>query len=246
MLLFIFLMVQLYQKRMIEHQAEMADKERELREKVLEATLEVSEAERKKIASNLHDDLGMIINVVKINFSRVLKEKKREEAELIQVKSSLLLDECIQMIRNLTADLSPKVLIEQGVGAALCSLCNAIRLTGKVKIRFEDGVGNARFQPDIEVNLFRLIKELLNNTIKHAAPSRIEISLKRSQEFLNVTILHNGMGITTEQIKALAEKSEGLGLKSIFTRADLLRATLSFEVIRPEQAMVTLRLKVQA
>src|SRR4051812_42660225 len=91
---FVILFVVFYQKRMLQHVNQLNENEARYQKKLLEAAMEVAEQERKKIASNIHDDVGIILNVVKLNLSKI-KRNKSDEAlmdELLQTNASLLED----------------------------------------------------------------------------------------------------------------------------------------------------------
>jgi signal transduction histidine kinase len=238
LIFFIIFIVLLYQKRMQANKIERSNSEKEHQKKLLDASLEVAEQERQKIAVNIHDEVGLNLSILKINLNKLVNSKEKESLEGILATSYALIDGSIEIVRGIYNDIRPKTLITMGLVAAIRELGREINLSGaaEVIIICPDEI-NVR-DKNRELQLHRLIKEVLNNTLRHAKPTFIEINIENIENKLGVSILHNGVGITTEKIKELAEKSKGLGLKSIFTRTGLLEADIDFTIEDKEKAKV--------
>jgi two-component system, NarL family, sensor kinase len=240
LVLFIIFIVLLYQKRMLANKDQIRENENKHQKALLQAALEIAERERQQIAKDIHDDIGLNLANLKINISMIGRQKTPgEEADLTKASFSLI-DGIIGSVRHIYANIFPPTLMRSGFVAGIAELCRQIGRSGAIQIDFSSEQSKIEFEVRQQLELYRLLKEVLNNTLKHARPSHIEISIKKSENNLIVIILHNGLGITTEQIRSFSQSSGGLGLKSILTRAALLPAEIDYRIIDPEKAQVTI------
>lgn len=240
LVLFIIFIIVLYQKRMQASKIELANFEKDHQKKLLDASPEIAEQERQNIAVNLHDEVGLNLSILKINFSKLETPHEQEVTESILATSYALIENSMDIIRTIHKDIRPRTLMTLGLIAAIRELAREINISKAAEVIVSSRHEAVISDKNIEMQLYRLIKEVLNNTLKHAKPAFIEINIEFNENNLIVTILHNGMGITTQRIEELAKNSKGLGLKSIFTRTELLKASLVFTVDNAERARVVL------
>lgn len=242
---FIIFIVLLYQKRMLASKTQLINNEKDHQQKLLSASLEIAEKERQKIATNVHDEVGLALNVLKLNFNQIQKNAGKTEMVTSLVESSYgLIDSSMEIVRSIYNDIMPRTLMSLGLARAIKDLCRQIKLSGGAEVDFfcVDDLGIS--DKNTELQLYRLIKEVLNNTIRHAKPAFIEINMENTENRLNVIILHNGLGITTQEIIRLSENSKGLGLKSILTRIGLLNGTIEFSESEDGRAQVEINCNV--
>jgi two-component system NarL family sensor kinase len=245
LLFFIIFIVLLYQKRMLASKTELINSEKDHQKKLLDASLEIAERERQKIAVNIHDEVGLNLSILKINFSRIQGSMPKEEAvENLVATSFALIENSMEIIRGIYNDIIPRTLMSLGLGKAIKDLCRQINASEAAEVIFSDEDVIVE-DKNRELQLYRLIKEVINNTLRHAKPTFIEIYIKNKENTLIVIILHNGMGVTTKQINQLAENSKGLGLKSIFTRLGLLKASIDFSIVSEEKAQVIIKCSLE-
>jgi two-component system NarL family sensor kinase len=244
LIFFIIFIVLLYQKRMLATKSTLIHNEKKHQKQLLDASLEIAENERRKIAANLHDDIGITLNVVKINLGRLKKNSDNKAViDEIVTESNKMIDGSIDTVRTIYNDIIPPTLIKLGLIKGIREICRQLNSSGVVEIAFNSTLDDLVLHKNTELQLYRLTKEVLNNTIRHAKPQFIEINIELIKNNLIVIILHNGMGITTEKIKEMAEKSTGIGLKSILTRTGLLNANIEFSV-SGERSQVSIECKV--
>lgn len=226
---FIVLFVLQYQKKMLANKALIKENENTHQRKLLDASIEVAEEERKKIAANIHDDLGMMLNVLKLNLTKIQRNRNDEKlTETLLTNSNLLIGDAIATIRIISNDLMPPTLVKLGFIKGITELCRQIRSSGVIDINLTLNVNNIELEKKNEIQLYRLIKEVITNIIKHATASTIEITLNATAERMTITISHNGKGITTEMVQQLAESTEGIGLKSVLSRAQLTNSVIQY------------------
>ncbi len=229
---FIVLFVLLYQKRMLANKATIKENDNIHQRKLLDASIEVAEQERKRIAANIHDDIGMMLNVLKLNLTKIKRNRSDEKlVETLLTDSNLLIEDTVAAIRVISNDLMPPTLVKFGFTKGITELCKQVNGSGLININLLLHVESIPLGKKNELQLYRLIKELINNIIKHAEASIIELSINATSELLTITLSHNGKGITTETMLILAESSDGLGLKSILSRAQLTNSVIQYIVL---------------
>ncbi len=188
----------------------LAEKERALRTASL---LEGEESERNRISRELHDGLGQILTAIKFQAQSLPPSEKR--AELLD-----LLDDAIDEVRLLSYNLMPRVLMDFGLNAALQKLVWQTAKRTDAMIRFESTLHNeTRFDERLEIGIFRIAQEAMNNALKHADASEIHLSLAERDHQLCLTVCDNGKGFN---LNALAHQN---GLRNMQERAKLLGGT---------------------
>jgi len=211
-------------KQLIEKDAELKSQRiSELeKEKILTATQAIlvgEENERKRLARDLHDGLGGMLSVVKFNFLNIKGNLVLQEKD-VQVFSNAIemLDDSIRELRQVAHNLMPESLIRYGLKAALTDFCGCIDI---VKLHFfgEEKLLIEQFK----VASFRIIQELVNNAIKHAAATEINVQVIIEPDRMNIVVHDNGKGFDPSSI----DYSQTNGLNSIQMRIESLNGTMS-------------------
>ena len=195
---------------------------------LLKRVLEVQEEERKRIAQDLHDDMGQYLNAVKVQATSMLFEKYGTESHASIVQRIVETTEhAYQSARNLMYALRPVALDELGLAAALEHLVQSWQTTSnatpiseqkifKIEILGEiDHLGEA-----VNISIFRIVQEALTNIAKHANAKKIHIQVQAQADKLLLRIVDDGVGFNTKQ------KSAGYGLLGMVERAEALNGTL--------------------
>jgi signal transduction histidine kinase len=227
---FIVLFVLYYQKRVLTQQHQLQLAENLHQKELLSAIIRVEEKERERIAKNIHDDVGTLLNVLKMNLEKRLRNSHNEELVASLDKRNLqLLEESIQSIRGIAKDLLPPTLVKLGLVKALNELCSHINSSGKVTIRFMPGNLEIRLKEQTELQLYRMSSELMNNIIKHSGADKIELTIEDLTDCYRLVLTHNGKGINALEAAELVKEQKGLGLKSIVSRAQLIHAQVIYK-----------------
>ena len=192
--------------------------QRELRSAALEmSSMEsrIEERERHLIAADLHDFVGQ--NLVVTQFKLAALQKTLSSPGLIRHVEEIreLTRQTIQYTRSLTVELSPPVLLEIGFKAALESLAEGFQKTHKIPITVEDDGRTGQPDDDTRYLLFRSVRELLMNIVKHSQASSVKISISRNNGVMKVSVEDNGIGFDPA---AVAGKDGGFGLFTIRRR----------------------------
>jgi signal transduction histidine kinase len=187
------------------------------------AEITIRENERKRIAADLHDSLGPLLSAVKLNISSV--EIPHPEDQVVLEKTGKYLDEIIGSMRRISYDLLPATLERQGLVEAIREFVGQVNLKQTINIQLYV-VKDIRVPKEKEIHIFRMIQEIVHNTIKHARARNLQIGLSEEAGHLLFLTKDDGRGFDTE--KELS-RSNGLGLKSLQSRCEILNGILSLE-----------------
>lgn len=208
----IAIFIYLYQKKLIKKKVEMQIIEDELKEKELNSAYEVMQAqdeERKRIAADIHDNLGSIMVTLSMYADGLLQDRPDKEA--IAQKISDVSKLAATETRKISHQLHSGVLQYFGLKSALLDLKKTVSGTKDIQMVVD-------FEKEIEmpsekaINLYRVCQELVNNSLKHSRANRLEIQVQQSEKRLVIEYKDNGIGFDPEKVK------KGLGIEGINTR----------------------------
>ena len=193
----------------------------------INAMVEGQEKERKRVAEDLHDNLGNVIATLKMHFEnlRINKEKKMVNQETLYNKTEGLIDEAYQKVRNMAHAKNAGVIANQGLLVAVKLMAEKISSANTIQIEVIDYGMERRLENSLEISLFRIVQELTTNIIKHAQASHATINISQDEEDITILIEDNGMGMDTSQI----DMQKGMGLHSIKTRIEHLDGSFTID-----------------
>jgi len=214
-----------YRKKQLQQQALFATEQAKQRELLTKAVIEAEEAERKRIASDLHDGVGQLFSAVKMNLNGLLDriEIPKEADKFLAEKTLALVDESCKEVRVISHKMMPNFLLKSGIAADIRSFIEKID-EHTLKINFETKGFKEQLEFNEEVILYRVIQELINNVIKHAEANELFLQLERTDKNIKVMVADNGKGFNYEAAKAKG----GLGLKNILVRIEYLKGSINF------------------
>lgn len=213
-------------RKITKTELEKAKLEIDYQKNLLQATIVTQEEERKRIAQDLHDAISSKLNVVSLNANMLgdaditSEESNRIGASIHQVTATVL-----ENSRRIAHDLLPPTLEKFGLQAAVEELCEEIAETQSFDLRHLVTYSDRQLQPEQELHIFRIIQELMNNTIKHSGATAIQLELTSAENQLSLRYEDNGRGFDLRKLKA----AKGLGMSGIENRAALLGATLEID-----------------
>ena len=205
------------------------------------AVMNAEDNERKRMATHLHDGIGQLLTAANMNIS-VLDDYKKDETNFTKVlsKTKEILLEAILDVRTLSHQIMPNMLIKNSLSDALRDL---ISKTTSPKLHIElkiDGLKNDLDQ-NIQVVMYRIIQECINNTIKHAQANKVEISLLQNNEMIEAIFKDDGIGFNPLKISS---KNDGLGLDNIKSRIDMLKGDLKIISAKGEGTSIIMKIPV--
>ena len=188
--------------------------------------IQLLEKERSRIAADLHDELGSLISAIKINLECLDTSENPENIAILE-KTGNYIDTTMQKIREISNNLMPKILEQNGIIAAVTDFINMIDVKSKISIKFShELIDESSIPEEYKPHLFRIIQELLNNAVKHAKATQILIQIVLKNQNIIMTIKDNGIGFD-ENIDITKIKSDGL--RNIIRRAELINGKVILE-----------------
>ncbi len=179
------------------------------------------EKERERIAQELHDGIGVLLSTASIHFSSVESKADAETSEMLK-KANKLLKEAGKEVRQISHNMMPGVLSKFGLKEAIEDLFEDIEESTDIEIDLQLTCGEMRLAENMEIMLYRVIQEMLNNTLKHAKASKISLLISRDDNEIFIDYHDNGIGFVEDKLPH--EKS--LGVSGIRSRIDYLGGTI--------------------
>ncbi len=202
--------------------------------KTIHAIIQAEEQQRSKFSRDLHDGLGPMLSTVKLYFQWLAEAQENDDRMGIISKGKFSIDEAIQTLREISNNLSPRVLNNLGFVPALRNFIFQLNETGKLSIHFDSST-NQRFDKNLETTLYRITTELINNTLKHAQSSEVQVEFRLDQQNNTASLLYrdNGKGFSFNEV---IKSNKGLGLMNIQQRVTSLNGKVVFETA-PEKGL---------
>lgn len=216
------------QRKKYEYQAKLQLLRESQQNQLITAAIRSEEKERHRIAEALHDEVGAFLSSSKLHFQGMNISTEQVHNIQLYEKGKELLDEAISKVRGISHSLHSSVLKELGLNNAIRHFTEKISL-GKlitVSTNLDDRYGT--HDPDNEISMYRLIQELINNTLKHAQAKHIQINSVLQNGSIVFKIVHDGNGLSQQEFEELRYRKEGLGLKNIQNRIILLKGKINF------------------
>ena len=211
------------------HKAEqgLADSAAQLRA-LSRRVLEVQETERRRLALELHDELGQSLTAIKINLQSQARFGSIAPEEL-GLENIRIVDDALQQVRRLALALRPSMLDDLGLAPALRWLAEQAAARSGFVLQFQALVPAERLSPEIATTFFRIAQEALTNVARHAQATQLELVLQQSEQELQMTITDNGRGFDVAASRGQALAGASLGLLGMQERAMLIAASLLIE-----------------
>jgi len=188
----------------------------------LKAIIITQENERKRIAEELHDGIGQMMSAVKMNVASldVLEEDKAHFEKTL----SLIDDSCSEL-RNISHAMMPSALSKLGFISAIKELIDSINSSKKININFLESGLNTRLNEIVEVNLYRIVQEILQNILKYAQANEVQIKIAKNGNQLQLSINDDGVGFDAKILKT----NSGNGWNNINSRITVINAKINVE-----------------
>jgi PAS domain S-box-containing protein len=200
---------------------------RELERQILSAVIRGEERERQRFAREMHDGLGPLLSTIKLYVNELdsagLSEEERKE---LITHSNELIDDAVNSTRTISNNLMPTVIQSYGLIKAVQAFCEKVNKTNQLNIRFETENILDRLESNLELILFRVISELINNSLKHAKAQNVYILLVMYEDKLSLYFKDDGVGFVVDEI--IQSENKGMGLKNIISRIKSINGNYSF------------------
>jgi len=224
LLVILILTYRTYSQKQKLQQQRIYELETEKKLEATEAVLKGEEQERTRLAKDLHDGLGGMLSGIKYSLNTMKGNLilTPDNAQAFE-RSMDMLDSSIKEMRRVAHNMMPEALVKFGLDTALKDFCNDINQSGALKINYQSfGLGGAELDQTVSITIYRIIQELINNTIKHAAATSAIVQLTKNDDQLSVTVEDNGKGFDTVILTA----ARGIGWSNVQNRVEFLKGKL--------------------
>jgi len=206
--------------------------------------VENQENEQNRIAREIHDGIGQMLTGLKFSLESINLDDKEKTIQKIAYLKQLSLD-IIKGVRTATFNLMPPELSDHGINSALAKLTTELsKLTGKNILFYNKTDFNSRLDSLIEINIYRLTQEAINNAIKYAESSHIIVQLSHSQTLLSIIIDDNGKGFDINAVEKKRNSESGMGLLFMKERIQYINGRVFFNSIPNEGTRITFNIPI--
>jgi len=216
---------------------------KEAEKRVLKSIIEGEDNERKRVSIEIHDGLGQNLTAASLNFDSLKQSiQSLKEKDVAKFCRGLeFLKSAIEESRNIAHNLMPKAIDDFGLIPSLTSLFNQIEKSTGINVKFYENLGDGRLNRQIELNLYRITQEAINNLIKHSHATEVDIQLVLHKQEIIYTFEDNGIGFDKSSIEIAGK---GMGLKSIFNRVVTMSGTFNLDTLPQRGASITIEIPI--
>jgi two-component system, NarL family, sensor kinase len=214
------------QKKKLQQQR-IAELETQQQLTATEAVLKGEEQERTRLAKDLHDGLGGMLSGIKYSFNTMKGNLIMTPENTRAFEHSMdMLDSSIKEMRRVAHNMMPEVLVKFGLNTALEDFCDDINQTGALQVSYQSiGMNDAVIEQITAITIYRVVQELINNTMKHSSAKTAIVQMSKTYQRINITVEDDGKGFNTD----ILEESEGIGWVNIRSRIGYLQGTLDVQ-----------------
>jgi signal transduction histidine kinase len=205
-----------YQKKKFQHKQQLASQEKEYAQQLLQSQLEIQEQTFNSISSEIHDNVGQILSLAKVQLNILDQKTVVDKGLLRDAKESV--GKALTDLRDIAKSLSSDRILQSGLFEVTQSELQRIHRTGIMCTSIEQKGTEINISNQKKLIIFRIIQESLQNIIKHSNADNINIVFTYDKEQIAITITDDGKGFDT----CMLEKKDGQGLQNIPTRANLI------------------------
>lgn len=207
-----------------------------------EAVLKGEEQERTRLAKDLHDGLGGMLSGIKYSFNNMKGNLiMSPDNALVFERSMDMLDSSIKEMRRVAHNMMPEALVKFGLDTALKDFCNDISKSGALEVSYQSiGLEQTILDQTVAITIYRVVQELIHNTMKHAAARHAIVQVTKGDGHLTVTVEDDGKGFDTTVLK----KSDGIGWSNIENRVGFLKGTLDIKSEKDKGTSVYIELTI--
>jgi signal transduction histidine kinase len=208
------------QNRLLHQQRKMSETEISHQKDLLQAVITSQEAERQRIGSDLHDEVGSVLSSLRLLIEKHIQAHQQDEG--FSKQSKQLIDRVITNVRQISHNLSPRIAGSYGFFDAVHELADTVNQSGTLQLHlnFDESIAETPMQENAAMAMYRVLAELINNTIKHAKASNIFISVTVDSGKMDIAYSDDGIGLPKEK-----QTGRGMGMQNIESRLNMINAS---------------------
>ncbi|CAG5069998.1 hypothetical protein DYBT9623_02738 [Dyadobacter sp. CECT 9623] len=226
-------------KRIAENEVTQLQQEKQL--VATNSILKGQEEERTRVARDLHDGLGGLLSGIKLTLNSVKGNViLPEESALTFTRALNQLDGAIGEMRRVAHSMMPETLVRFGLIDALTDFCDGISTSGTLKVTMQHFGLEKRLDSSVEIVLYRIVQELLNNVLKYAEATEVQVQLTKADHVVSLTVEDNGKGFDL----AALEQNKGAGFRNVQARVDYLNGRLDIQSAPGEGTSILVEIEI--
>ena len=229
----------IYVKKIFNYIRKMENLAKENENRVFSAIVQTEENERQMFAKEIHDGLGPILSSIKMAFSAINKDIANETNKQILLKTNFAIDEAIITIKEISNKLSPHILSNFGLERAVKSFLDTIMIKQNTVVSFDSDLKNTRYDFNIETVLYRVICELITNTLRHAQAQNIFVVLHHDEKNVMLNYTDDGIGFDIDNLP-----HKGMGLSNMESRIKSINGTFVIESSHKNGTHVSINISI--
>lgn len=233
----------LYQKKRRTYFKEKQQLKSDFQQTLLQTQLEIQEQTLKNISQEIHDNIGQVLSLAKLNINTM----NCEEPEALQGKindSKLLISKAIQDLRDLSRSLNTDYVVEMGLLRSVEYELELIKRTGILETVMRVEGKPYRLEQQQELILFRIVQEILHNIIKHAKATLVDVYVQFEPELFTLTVTDDGIGFDASKLEAADYTGFGLGIRNMHNRAKMINTNFILNSIIEKGVTIILSLPI--
>jgi two-component system, NarL family, sensor kinase len=240
----IIILILVYQKKQLQYIGDKKQLQVNFEKEILASKLEIQEQTLKNISQEIHDNIGQVLSLVKLNINTM----NCNEPVQIQNKindSRQLITKAIQDLRDISRSLNTDHIVELGLSKALDYELEMIKKTGGYQVEFEIEGKQYRLESQKELILFRIVQEVLHNIIKHARATMIKVKISFEPGLFTLKIIDNGVGFDASRVESNDYSKMGLGVRNMHNRAKMINTHFQITSILEKGTTIVLTLPLE-
>jgi signal transduction histidine kinase len=233
---FLLLIIFVFLRRNRKNREEKEEMKNRFEQTLLKTQLEIQEQAFAYISQEIHDNIGQVLSLVRLNlntFDKIISEEKLNHTDS-------LLGKAIKDLRDLSHNLQSNRIHNIGIIESIRQLLTSLEKTGRFKTTFNTSDNFHILDNNTDVILYRMIQEIINNIIKHAAANTIDVNIDCEDEISTISIRDNGIGFDTT---LLQQARSGIGFQNIVNRAKMINTTVDVKSSPGNGTTITLYIK---
>ncbi|MEO9869881.1 sensor histidine kinase [Ekhidna sp.] len=220
----VLLLNQHFQRNLYRQRLEREELRNKHQKDILQSNIEIQESERKRIAKDLHDELGATLSIARMHLMRLEQMHPSLESKGLSLSNVRnIIESSISSVRQISHHLMPTQLETFGLIRALESMVDQINDSKQVEIDLNIPSSSTKLSWEKELGLYRIFMELIQNTLKHSQAKRIEISYREEKKDVFIEYNDDGIGLPKETVNGLGLKSMEARIKAIGGGLELIR-----------------------
>ena len=210
---------------------------RQLEKKFRTTIIQTEEKERMHFAKEMHDGIGPLISTAKLSVSALSQSEHNEQQKALIKNIESILNEALKSTKEISNNLTPHILTNFGLEKAIHNFINKIVHNDLLQISFTNNIQNIRFNQNLEISLYRIVCELINNTIQHAVASHAVLDIRMSHHEIRMVYTDDGAGFDPKKVFA---ESSGIGFSNMFSRIDSFKGKIEIQSAPNEGIVVVI------